>query len=425
MRTELTSDRPLESPTLETPAHGPTRTLRVSLEGQQPQPLQATLGRICELSARLLRVPAAALALRFEDRSELVVLHGTTAWPEGPDETSFSANTGACATCPVVSGTGAHGTLSAFSSEPRVWTREDEEDLRFVGSLVVRELEVRELRRLEHARDRALDELERVTHLLSSERTTLEEQARELQKYAFALLRSNRELDQFAHVASHDLKAPLRGIASISQWLAEDLEEVLNEESRGHLKLLESRVRRMEGLIDGILRYARAGRPREQPDVVDVAKLLAGVIDMLSPPERFDVRVDGYMPVLFTEQSALEQVFLNLIGNAVNHAEGPAPEVTVSVTDEGSEWYEFSVSDNGPGIAAEHHERIFSMFQTLRPKDRRESTGIGLCIVKRIVERQGGQVWVESEVGRGATFRFLWPQSPAEAKETEAWRIAR
>jgi signal transduction histidine kinase len=149
------------------------------------------------------------------------------------------------------------------------------------------------------------------------------------------------------------------------------------------------------------------------------------VVDMLAPPPRFRVNVQGYMPVLITERSPLEQVFLNLLGNAVKHADGDAPEVDVSVTDEGGGWYEFSVSDNGPGIAPEYHERIFTIFQTLKARDDVESTGIGLSVVKRIVEWQGGQVWVESEVGRGATFRFLWPDSPREAKEASTWRITR
>lgn len=283
---------------------------------------------------------------------------------------------------------------------------------------------VHDLKELERAHDKALEELERVTHLLSGERTTLQEQAKELRRFALALQRSNRELDQFAYVASHDLKAPLRGIAKLAEWLSEDLEDHLDDRTREYLRLLDARVHRMERLIEGILQYARAGRARTNPESVDVGRLVHDVIDMMAPPARFQIEV-GYMPLMVTERSPLVQVFLNLLGNAVKHADSESPVVTVSVTDEGGGWFEFSVADNGPGIAPEFHERIFTIFQTLVPRDDVEGTGIGLSVVKRIVEWQGGQVWVESDVGRGATFRFLWPDSPREATEPAASRNAR
>jgi signal transduction histidine kinase len=226
-------------------------------------------------------------------------------------------------------------------------------------------------------------------------------------------------------VASHDLKAPLRGIANLAQWLGEDLGENLNEETGGYLELLQRRVLRMEGLIDGILQYSRAGRSRDEPETLDVGKLVDEVVDLLAPPDNLAIEVEGYMPTVVSERAPLQQVFLNLIGNAIRHAESESPRVTVSVTDEGGGWYEFSVSDNGPGIAPEYHERIFTIFQTLKPKDEVESTGIGLAVVKRIVERQGGQVWVESDGKRGATFRFLWPERPKDGKEGGVWSIAR
>jgi light-regulated signal transduction histidine kinase (bacteriophytochrome) len=284
---------------------------------------------------------------------------------------------------------------------------------------------VHDLKELEEARDRALADLERVTHLLSSERTTLEEQTRELRRAAIALQRSNQELDQFAYVASHDLKAPLRGIANLAQWLGEDLDGRLDEQNAEYLDLLQRRVLRMEGLIDGILQYSRAGRRRDEPETIDVGRLLDEVLDLLAPPEHLRVEVQGYMPTVVSERAPLQQVFLNLISNAIKHAESEKPRITVSVTDEGGSWYEFSVSDNGPGIAPDYHERIFNIFQTLKPKDEVESTGIGLAVVKRIVERQGGQVWVESDGQRGATFRFLWPESPKDGKEGGVWSIGR
>jgi signal transduction histidine kinase len=126
-------------------------------------------------------------------------------------------------------------------------------------------------------------------------------------------------------VASHDLKAPLRGIANLTSWLSEDLQGRLDDKTAGYLRLLEGRVHRMESLIDGILQYARAGRGRDDPESVDVAKMVQDVVDMLAPPSRFRIRVEGYMPVLVSERSPLQQVFLNLLSNAVKHADNRAP----------------------------------------------------------------------------------------------------
>lgn len=284
---------------------------------------------------------------------------------------------------------------------------------------------VHALKELERARDQAVRDLAGAMRLLSSERQALEDRAREFRTMALDLLRSNRELDQFAHVASHDLRAPLRGIAQLAEWLGEDLEGRLDTGTRRHLDLLQGRVQRMDKLIDGILQYSRAGRGRHPPERVDVADVVRDVVDILDPPERFLVSVDGYMPVLLSERAPLEQVFLNLVSNAIRHADGTAPEVRISVTDEGGGWYEFSVSDNGPGVAPEHHQRIFGIFQTLAAKDQVEGTGIGLAVVKRIVERQGGQAWVESSEGKGAAFRFLWPNEPRKRREKRAWELTR
>ncbi len=238
-------------------------------------------------------------------------------------------------------------------------------------------------------------------------REQVEEKAAELLRITRALETSNRELDQFAYVASHDLKAPLRGIANLSQWLEEDFGGQISEEASEHLELLRGRVHRMEGLIDGILQYSRAGRLREPPEQVVVGDLVSDVIDLLAPPEDAVIRV-GDLPVLHAERLPLQQVFMNLIGNALKYA-GAAPEVTISVSDAG-DFHEFVVADNGPGIAPEFHDRIFGIFQTLEARDKVEGTGIGLSLVRKIVDSRRGRVWVESGEGAGAAFHFLWPK---------------
>jgi signal transduction histidine kinase len=229
------------------------------------------------------------------------------------------------------------------------------------------------------------------------------------------LRRTNTELDQFAYVASHDLKAPLRGIANLAAWVEEDLGSALTPAAREHLGLLRGRVNRMEALIDGILQYSRAGRVETAAEPVDVGALIHESIELLAPAPEVVIDVAPNMPTLVTERVPLQQVFMNLIGNAIKHSRRGDPHVTVGVVRTDGEAPDFSVTDNGPGIAREYHERIFAIFQTLEARDKVEGTGIGLSVVKKIVEGRGGHVAVESAPGRGATFRFTWPEPTEES----------
>ena len=247
-----------------------------------------------------------------------------------------------------------------------------------------------------------------VTEFVRSRRL-LEEHAEELKRLTQSLSRINRELDQFAYVASHDLKAPLRGIASLATWIQEDVGAKLGDDSRQHLSLLRSRVRRMEALIDGLLQYSRAGRVRNRIEDVSVDELLQEVVDILGPPAEAVVDIGPGMPTLATEGLPLQQVFLNLIGNALKHSGRSDTTVRVQV-DDGGDFYEFSVADNGPGIPRQFHAKIWDIFQTLQPRDRVEGAGIGLALVKKNVESRGGRVWLDSDEARGATFHFSWPK---------------
>jgi len=244
-----------------------------------------------------------------------------------------------------------------------------------------------------------------------SERKRAEErQARLLQEVESA----NEELKNFAYVVSHDLKAPLRAIGSLADWIAADNADKFDAEGQEHLRLLLSRVRRMDSLIDGILQYSRVGRLKETRVAVDLNALVREVIDLLQPPENIAVHIDNNLPTVVAERTRLQQVFQNLLGNAIKYMDKPRGEIHIGCTAENGMW-QFRVSDNGPGIETRHFDRIFQLFQTLTPRDRVESTGVGLALVKKIVEMYGGRIWLESTVGQGSTFYFTLPRLTAGA----------
>jgi two-component system, LuxR family, sensor kinase FixL len=220
----------------------------------------------------------------------------------------------------------------------------------------------------------------------------------------------NRELESFAYVVSHDLKAPLRAISSLSTWLAADYADKLDDQGRESLRLLVQRAKRMDGLITAILEYSRVGRAKEDLRPVDLDALVKEVIDVLSVPDQVSVTVETRLPTLLCGRTSVYQLFQNLIGNAVQHLDKPTGRIRVGCLDGVLTFY---VADDGPGIEERYFEKIFGMFQTLEPKEDEKSTGVGLAIVKKIVELYGGRVWVESRVGEGSTFWFTLPGAAA------------
>lgn len=242
---------------------------------------------------------------------------------------------------------------------------------------------------------------------ISRDITQLKETETALRRYAAELERSNEQLDQFAYVASHDLRSPLRNIENLAEWIEEDAAALLPSESREHLRLMRKRVARMNRLLTDLLEYSRVGRKESKPEPVDVRALLDDVIDMLAPPEGFRIEIDGELPIVNAPRTALRKVFQNLIDNAIKHHHRDKGCIRVTASRrEGM--LEFAVSDDGPGIAAAFHEKIFQIFQTLHHQNEEVSVGMGLAIVKRTVETYGGTIKVESEEGQGATFRFTW-----------------
>lgn len=239
--------------------------------------------------------------------------------------------------------------------------------------------------------------------------TLLQALNRDLKSTIADLERSNQELRDFAHVAAHDLKAPLRGIATLAEWISQDCADKIDEQGRDNLSLLQQRVSRMTRLIDGILRYAEVGHGDHCVEKIDTGALVAEVIEQIAPPKHIAIRVEDPLPVVPCERVALTQVFQNLLSNAVKYMDKPEGEIRVAA-EEGEDSWTFRVQDNGPGIEETHFDRIFQMFQTLTPAHASDSTGIGLAIVKKIVQMHGGNVWVQSKPGSGSTFLFTLPK---------------
>ena len=219
----------------------------------------------------------------------------------------------------------------------------------------------------------------------------------------------NDELKSFAYIISHDLKAPLRGISSLANWLSDDYRDALGNDGKQQMDLLKSRVGRMQDLIDGVLQYSRVGRVKE--DIVDIElnQVIPEVIDLLAAPKNISITVDNDLPVISAEKTRISQLFQNILSNSIKYMDKPEGQIRIGCVEDGNNW-RFSLSDNGPGIEEKHFEKIFQIFQTISDSDSYESTGVGLSVVKKIVEVYGGSIRVESEVGNGCTFYFKLPK---------------
>ncbi|MBN1271477.1 MAG: GHKL domain-containing protein [Candidatus Aminicenantes bacterium] len=240
------------------------------------------------------------------------------------------------------------------------------------------------------------------THTIRERNRRLEKM---VEKRTRQLKTANGELKDFAYIVSHDLKAPLRAISQLSTWIAMDYNSVIDQKGKEKISLLIGRTKRMSNLIDGILQYSRAGRVKGEEKKVDLGEIVENVLDSLAPPDHIHVSIKTALPVVMVDRVKISQVFQNLISNAIKYIDKPAGKIKISCEDKGRFW-KISISDNGPGIEKKYHKKIFQIFQTLESRDTQESTGVGLSVVKKIIDLHGGDIWVESEIGKGSTFCF-------------------
>jgi signal transduction histidine kinase len=248
------------------------------------------------------------------------------------------------------------------------------------------------------------------TELSTAQRALVIERAR-LASALTEAERSNLALDEFAHAVSHDLKAPVRAIREYADLLLDPDLPQQDEAREGYLRRIHALTGRMRHMIDAALLYARAGRSTERVELFDTGEVLRELVEFLAPPADVTIRIASDLPVIESERVPFEQVFRNLLSNAISYRREGDAHVNVSVEDRGDCW-EFVVADDGPGIPPAQQERIWRLFHTSRPG---EGTGLGLALVKRLVEARRGRATVRSVPGQGSEFRVLWPKRAVAA----------
>ncbi|MEZ7500107.1 PAS domain S-box protein [Flavobacterium sp. Arc3] len=243
---------------------------------------------------------------------------------------------------------------------------------------------------------------------ISSDITEQKQAQKNLNNALTDLEKKNKELDQFAYVVSHDLKAPLRAINNLSEWIMEDMPEMPADVS-ANFGLLRGRVMRMENLINGVLDYSRIGKTSIEGQMTDLKKMLHQIVETVVPTEGYEVYIADTIPEIKIARILFEQIFANLISNAVKYNDKPIGKIECQY-ESLPNFYQFTIKDNGPGIAEKYHEKVFKVFQTIEARDKKESTGVGLSIVQKIIEEMGGTIRIESEEDKGASFIFTIPK---------------
>jgi PAS domain S-box-containing protein len=243
---------------------------------------------------------------------------------------------------------------------------------------------------------------------ISSDITEQKRAQKSLNNALTNLEKTNKELDQFAYVVSHDLKAPLRAINNLSEWIMEDMPEMPDDVSN-NFELLRGRVMRMENLINGVLDYSRVGKMFIESQLTDLKRMLYLIVETIVPVEGYTVYIAEAIPEIKIPRILFDQIFTNLISNAIKYNDKPIGKIEC-LYESLPNFHQFTIKDNGPGIAEEYHEKVFKVFQTIEARDKKESTGVGLSIVQKIIEEQGGTIRIESVAEEGASFIFTIPK---------------
>lgn len=242
-----------------------------------------------------------------------------------------------------------------------------------------------------------------------------------LRASAVVLERTNAELQQFAYVASHDLRAPLRGVETLAGWIEEDAGDALSEEGKSHMRMLRARIGRLDSLLQDLLAYSRSGRDMAaNASTVDTRSVIDEELELMNAPEDVSIDVAGDWPTLVLSRAPFAQVLRNLVSNAIKHSDRATVRITVTATPNET-GCSFEIEDDGPGIPEEFQQRVFGMFQTLKPRDQVEGSGMGLAMVKKIVDAADGSITLHSPVStdadgkpRGCRFTVQWPSSPQD-----------
>jgi light-regulated signal transduction histidine kinase (bacteriophytochrome) len=225
----------------------------------------------------------------------------------------------------------------------------------------------------------------------------------------------NKELKEFVSIVLHDLKGPLRGIKALANWILSDCADKFGDQTNEQMNLLLERVEQMHNLIEGALKYSRAGHGDGKKVQVNLSNFVPEIINMVAPPENITVTIENELPVIECEEVHIMQVFQNLLSNAIKYMDKPQGWIRVGCVEQDGFW-KFSIADNGPGIEKKYFEKIFKIFQTFPTSLYFTGSGVGLTVAKKIIELYEGKIWVESKVGEGSCFLFTLPKQKMGVK---------